>query len=436
MEKITVVGTGYVGLVTGASLAEIGHDVTCIDVDVKKINRLENGDCPIYEPGLEELIKHNIHNNRLHFKKYTKGIYQDKEIIIVAVGTPSLPDGTADMRQIYEVIDQVTKEIERDFFLIIKSTVPVGSNKVISERIKKNLNADVEYGVISNPEFLREGSAVKDTFEADRIVVGADSKKAEQKLNKIYQPFNRPIIYCSAEDAEMSKYAANAFLATKISFINEIANICNKVGADINHVSDIMGLDERIGPQFLQAGLGYGGTCFPKDTRALVQIANRLDLEFNLLKAVIEVNNNQPLKLINQVKQRLGSLNGRTISILGLAFKPNTDDVREAPSLVMIKELKQLGAHIRAYDPVATQNVKHIYPELTYSQTIEECIHGSNAAIISTDWDEFKRIPYSMFEDVMENPIIFDGRNIYDPTILQDYNIEYHSVGRPPIYPK
>lgn len=429
--QIAVAGTGYVGLVTGVCLAEIGHNVTCIDIDEGKIDMLKRGISPIFEPGLEELIRKNTQIERLFFTSNPKEAYKDKDIIIIAVGTPENEDGSANLSYIQKVVRDIVNHINCPTILATKSTVPVGTNDQIKEWISEWNDQQYPIEVVSNPEFLREGSAIHDTFHGDRIVIGANSEEAANKVAGLYEPFNIPIIKTNIRSAEMIKYAANAFLATKISFINEIANICEKVGANIEDVAYGIGQDKRIGPHFLKAGIGYGGSCFPKDTKALVQIAGNVKHHFELLEAVIKVNNKQQLKLVRKAKEQLGSLKDKKCAILGLAFKPNTDDVREAASIVMAKELMKEEANVIGYDPIAIKNAKKILGNsIEYTTSIEEAIQEADVAFIATEWDEVKKFPLEKYVELMKTPYVFDGRNCYELNQIQMSSLTYFSIGR------
>jgi UDPglucose 6-dehydrogenase len=435
MKKIAVVGTGYVGLVTGVCLSEIGHDVTCVDVDEHKVQKMREGISPIYEPGLNELMKKNIENGRLHFTTSHKEAFVGTEVIYIAVGTPQKEDGSADLRFVKQVAIDIAENIENDGVIVVtKSTVPVGTNYKVRDWIKAHLKKELSFDVVSNPEFLREGSAIQDMFHGDRIVIGADNERAASIIEEINKPFGIPIFKTDIRSAEMIKYASNAFLATKISFINEISNICEKLGANVEDVAYGMGLDSRIGSQFLRAGIGYGGSCFPKDTKALVQIAGNVDHKFELLEAVINVNNNQQIKLVEKARERFNSLKGKKIAMLGLAFKSNTDDMREAASIVIAEELVKEGAFVIAYDPIAIENAKRIIGnKITYADSVETALQDADIAFIVTEWEEFKNLPLDLFEKLMKTPIVFDGRNCYDLEEIKKYNIDYYSIGRPSI---
>jgi len=432
--KIAVVGTGYVGLVTGTCLSEIGHTVTCIDIDQTKVDKMRAGQSPIYEPGLDELMKKNIKENRLFFTTQHEVGFEGADVIYIAVGTPEREDGSANLSFVEQVAKDIATYIKKDTIVVTKSTVPVGTNHWIKNVILNNLKNNVKVEVVSNPEFLREGSAIYDSFNGDRIVVGADNEKTASVIEELNNPFGIPIFKTDIRSAEMIKYAANAFLATKISFINEISNICEKVGANVEDVALGMGQDKRIGTQFLNAGIGYGGSCFPKDTKALVQIAGNVEYDFDLLKGVIRVNQKQQEILINKLNERFESLKGKKVAVLGLAFKPNTDDMREAASIVITKHLIDNGASVIAYDPVAMENAKRILDsKVDYATTIADALKGADVALILTEWNEIKELDINAFKEYMKLPIIFDGRNCYDPQVVEKYHIEYHSMGRPSI---
>lgn len=429
--KIAVVGTGYVGLVTGVALSHIGHDVTCVDIDETKVERMRKGISPIYEPGLEELMLQNIEENRLFFTTSHQEGFKNAKVIYIAVGTPEREDGSANLSYIEQVAKDIAKNAQGDIIVVTKSTVPVGTNHYIKQIISENLNENINVEVVSNPEFLREGSSVYDTFNGDRIVVGSDSVEAANVIEEINKPFGIPVYKTDIRSAEMIKYASNAFLATKISFINEIANICEKTGANIEDVAHGMGLDQRIGSMFLKAGIGYGGSCFPKDTKALTKIASNVDLDFTLLKAVVEVNNKQQHKLVKAAQSKLGSLRDKKVAVLGLAFKPNTDDMREAASVVIIKELLGEGADVTAYDPVAIENAKKLLPgTVEFTKELQEALVDKDLVFIVTEWQEVKEVDLSLFAKLMNNPIVFDGRNCFDVKEVSKYEIDYYSIGR------
>lgn len=431
MRNIAVIGTGYVGLVTGVCLSTIGHYVTCIDIDQEKINKLSNGIPIIFEPSLEQLMEKSMKEGRLKFTAdYETGL-KDIDIIYIAVGTPQKDNGTVDLQYIEEVSRQIALHLTGDTIVVTKSTVPVGTNDYIKNLINRVKQKDFHVEIVSNPEFLREGSAVEDTFNSDRIVIGAENEQARLAVEEIYKPFNLPIFHTDIRSAEMLKYAANAFLATKISFINEIASICEKVGANIEDVAKGIGQDSRIGPHFLQAGIGYGGSCFPKDTKALCHLAGSINHPFHLLKSVIDVNQKQQLLLVNKAISRFGSLKNKRCTILGLAFKPNTDDIRESASIVIVNELIKNGAKVVAYDPIAMNNAKKVLPNAVhFAKNMEEALKGAEIVFILTEWREFLEFPLEDFVNLMENPIIFDGRNCFSLETMKAYPIEYHSVGR------
>jgi len=429
--EIAVVGTGYVGLVTGVCLTEIGHYVTCIDIDEDKINLMREGISPIYEPGLSDLMKKNIDEGRLTFTSNHSEGFANKKVIYIAVGTPQTKEGKADLQYVEKVAADIGHHINNDVIVVTKSTVPVGTNEKVREIIRELVNGKFEVEIVSNPEFLREGSAVQDTFHGDRIVIGADSDKAASVLEEINRPFGIPIYKTDIRSAEMIKYASNAFLATKISFVNEISNLCEKLGANVEDVATGMGMDDRIGNKFLKAGIGYGGSCFPKDTSALVQIAGYVQHDFNLLKSVIEVNNDQRRLLVKKAKERFGNIEGKRVAVLGLAFKPNTDDMREAASITLCEELIQSGAEVVAYDPIAIPNAKKILPQsIQYADSVENALENADFAFIVTEWDEVKNTELDVYIKKMKTPVIFDGRNCYALEEAAKYAVEYHSVGR------
>ncbi|RLQ96866.1 UDP-glucose dehydrogenase family protein [Falsibacillus albus] len=432
MSRVTVMGTGYVGLITGVCLAEIGHSVTCIDIAPEKIEQLRRGISPIFEPGLTDLIEENLRSGNLWFTNKPEEAIPQSEFIFIAVGTPQREDGSADLTYIQQAAKTIGAHLSiLNTVIVTKSTVPVGTNGKIEEWIKDSLHATIPFDVVSNPEFLREGSAIQDTFQADRIVIGSENEESAQRVAALYEPMNIPIFNTNRESAELIKYASNAFLATKISFINEIANLSEKLGADISDVAYGMGLDHRIGTAFLKAGLGYGGSCFPKDTNALVQIAGGVDHRFELLESVIKVNQQQPLKLLNKAVQHFGSLQGKETAILGLAFKPNTDDMREAASITLIEHLLAAGAKVRAYDPIAAGHAQKIFGDrIEYSGSIEECLHQADMAFIATEWEEIKLLPLSIYQKQMKHPVIFDGRNCYSLAEAERHQIDYYSIGR------
>ncbi len=430
--RITVAGAGNVGLVTAVCFAEAGHQVTCLDTQKEKIEMLEKGQSPFFEPGLEPLLEKNLASGRLRFSMNPKQAYRDAEIIFIAVGTPEKKDGSVDLSYIYIASYHIAETIENDVIVCTKSTVPVGTNQIIKQIFQHRKPRHLKVDVVSNPEFLREGSAIMDFYLGDRIVIGADNPEAASIMEQLYLPLKIPIVVTDIKSAEMIKYASNAFLATKISFINEIANLCEKVGADIEEVSYGMGMDKRIGPNYLQPGIGYGGSCFPKDTKALVQLAGNVQHPFELLESVIKVNQQQHSLLVRKAKELLGSLKGKKAAVLGLAFKPATDDVREAVSLTLIKELLEEGSMVTAYDPIAIPNAhKQIGNSIEYTTNIQQALIEADFAVIATEWDQIKHLPFDTYLAYMKGPIIFDGRNCYSLKEIQQYPITYVSIGRP-----
>lgn len=429
--RIVVAGTGYVGLVTGACLAEVGHNVTCVDIDEKKVEMMKKGVSPIYEPGLDELLKNNYELGKIDFTLDYINAYRNADVIFIGVGTPEREDGSANLEYVYNVAKQIAENVEKDALVVVKSTVPIGTNDKVEEYIKLNLKNRVNVEVASNPEFLSQGTAVKDTLNASRIVVGVESKKAEETLREVYERFNHPIVVTNRRSAEMIKYASNDFLALKISFINEIANLCEIVGANIEDVAKGMSYDERIGSKFLKAGIGYGGSCFPKDTKALHWLAEDNGYELKTVKATIEVNENQKFRLIRKAIQRHGTLKGMKVAVLGLTFKPGTDDLREAPSIPNIRRLLEEGAEVVAYDPVGAENFKKLYPErVQYVNSPEEALKDADLAFIFTEWDEIKKIEIRKFKELMKSSIVYDGRNCFDINDKELEGIEYYSIGR------
>lgn len=429
--NLTVIGTGYVGLVSGVCFAALGHHVTCVDKDVSKIAMLRRGEVPIYEPGLKELIERNTDEGRLCFTTDLSAPVKEAEIIIIAVGTPPTDTGEADLSYIDQAAAEIARAINGYKIIVTKSTVPVGTNERIRRiiaRISKH-----PFSVVSVPEFLREGSAVRDSFHPDRVIIGTDHEEAGDVIARLHQPLTDHIMLTDIRSAEMIKYASNAFLATKISFINEIANICEKVGADVTEVARGMGSDRRIGDSFLQAGIGYGGSCFPKDTQALIQIAGHVEYDFKLLRSVVEVNQLQRLNIIRKLQESLGTLQARTVGIWGLSFKPNTDDVREAPSLEIIPLLVDLGATVKVYDPIAMENFRKQCDcaSIIYCSSPEEAAEDSDAICLLTEWEEFRNIDLSHIEKLMKLPILVDGRNVFSAQEIVETRFYYYSIGRP-----
>ena len=429
--KITVVGTGYVGLVAGVCFAEKGHDVICYDINEEKINTMKKGISPIYETGLQELMQKNNKAGRIHYTTDYKEAYKDSDFIFIGVGTPERADGSANLDYVYEAALQIAQNIEKDCVVVIKSTVPIGTNDNIEKYIRKNLKNKVRIDVASNPEFLAQGQAVKDTLEPSRIVIGTENKKTEQKMLELYSNFDAPKLTTDRRSAEMVKYASNDFLALKISYINDIANLCEVVGANIEDVAKGMSYDNRIGDKFLKSGCGYGGSCFPKDTKALHYLASQGGYELKTVKAAIEVNKNQKLILLQKARQKFRTFKGVNIAVLGLAFKPGTDDLREAPSLDNVAVFIDEGANVKAYDPIAIKNYKKKYPtQIKYTNSPEEALKDADVCFIFTEWNEIKKVRPEEYSKLMKKAVVYDGRNIYDISEMENADVEYYSVGR------
>ncbi|WP_181349601.1 UDP-glucose/GDP-mannose dehydrogenase family protein [Thalassobacillus sp. CUG 92003] len=435
--KISVIGTGYVGLVTGVCLTDVGHQVTCIDIDEKKIESMKKGHSPIYEPGLDELMKKNIKAGRLYFTSdYASGV-KDAEVVVIAVGTPQSKDGSADLQYLEKACRSIAQSLQNDTVVVTKSTVPVGTNEYVAKVIRENVVNDVQVTVASNPEFLREGSAIYDTFNGDRIIIGAEDDETLATVARIYQGFDMTIVKTDLRSAEMIKYASNAFLATKISFINELSNVCEQLGANIENVAEGMGMDQRIGNKFLNAGVGYGGSCFPKDTQALLSIGRNVGVNMPIIQSVIETNDKQQRIIVDKIKHRFTDLTTKKIAVLGLAFKPNTDDMRDAPSIKVVRELVDAGAEVHAYDPIASENAKVYLPGATiYHDSIEEALADKDFVVIMTDWPEFKDYSIENYSRLLKQPVIFDGRNCYSLADANQADLEYHSIGRPTVNQK
>ncbi|NAS32689.1 nucleotide sugar dehydrogenase [Flavobacteriaceae bacterium R38] len=435
--KIAIVGSGYVGLVTGACFSEVGIDVVCVDVDKKKIDNLKNGIIPIYEPGLEEMISRNMNKNRLNFSTSLAEAITDSEVIFISVGTPPDEDGSADLKHVLAVARECGEHMEDYKLIVTKSTVPVGTSIKVKNAIQEELekrNSDIDFDVASNPEFLKEGAAIEDFLKPDRIVIGTESKRSEKLLNRLYKPFTlngHPVIFMDIISAEMTKYAANSMLATKISFINDIANLCEIVGADINNVRKGIGSDSRIGKKFIYPGIGYGGSCFPKDVQALIKTADENDYDLKVLKAVEAVNKSQKSILFDKINTHFeGNLKGKTIAIWGLSFKPQTDDMREAPSLEIINKLLSAGAKVKAYDPVALDEAKHHFGDaIDYYTDQYEALLEADCLAVLTEWSEFRVPNFKMIKRLLNTPIIFDGRNIYDKDEMEALDYYYHCIG-------
>lgn len=430
--KIAVAGTGYVGLVAGVCFAEKGHNVICVDVDDKKVEMMKQGKSPIYEEGLEELLKKNYKEGRLYFTTDYKEAYKNVDAIFIGVGTPEQSDGSANLTYVATVSRQIAESVENDCIVVVKSTVPIGTNDKVEQFIKDSLVHDVKIEVASNPEFLAQGHAVRDTLEAKRIVIGTETKHAEEMLREIYKPFKLPIVSVSRRSAEMIKYASNDFLALKISYMNDIANLCELVGADIEDVAEGMSYDPRIGASFLHAGVGYGGSCFPKDTKALKYLAEKHGYRLKTIEAAVEVNKNQKIRLFQKASERMITFKGLKVAILGLTFKAETDDLREAPSLDNIRLLLENGANnIFAYDPVGTENYKKKYPvEINYVKSPEEALRNANICFIFTEWNQIKNLKPEIFKKLMKTPLVYDGRNIYNLNDMERAGVEYYSIGR------
>ena len=432
--KIAVAGTGYVGLVAGVCFAEKGNDVICIDVDSEKVDKMKNGICPIYEEGVEELMKKNYKEGRIDYSTDYQMAYKDADFIFIGVGTPERKDGSANLDYVYNVAKQIADTVEKDCIIVVKSTVPIGTNDNIEKYIRDNLKNKVKIDVASNPEFLAQGRAVKDTLEPSRIVIGTENKETEEKMCELYKNFDAPILTTDRRSAEMVKYASNDFLALKISYINDIANLCEVVGANVEDVAKGMSYDARIGDKFLKAGCGYGGSCFPKDTKALHYLASQGGYELKTVKAGIEVNKNQKMILLKKARNRFTTFKDLNVAVLGLTFKPGTDDLREAPSIDNIAALLEEGAKIKAYDPIAEDNYRKIYPnEIEYKKSPEDVLKDADVCFIFTEWDEIKNIKPNMYKELMKEAIVYDGRNIYTLDEMKNNHIEYHSIGRPSI---
>ena len=437
--NIAIVGTGYVGLVTGACFADTGVDVTCVDVDEKKIAELKQGKMPIYEPGLDELVTKNYAAGRLHFTTSLEAVLNEQDIIFSAVGTPPDEDGSADLKYVLQVARTIGRNLNKYVVVVTKSTVPVGTAVKIRDVINEELDkrgVQIDFDVASNPEFLKEGSAIKDFMSPDRVVVGVDSERAKRLLTRLYKPFllvNFRVIFMDIPSAEMTKYAANSMLATRISFMNDIANLCEKVGADVNMVRDGIGSDARIGRRFLYAGCGYGGSCFPKDVKALVKTADDNGYSMEVLKAVERVNERQKALLFTKLQKAFGniSLNGHTVTLWGLAFKPETDDMRESTALVMIRLLSEAGCKIRVYDPIAMDECKRrVGDAVTYCRDMYDAVDGSEALLLLTEWKQFRLPDWQKVKDRMKRPLLIDGRNIFDAQEMKELGFDYHCIGR------
>jgi UDPglucose 6-dehydrogenase len=431
---IAVAGVGYVGLVTAACLAEKGHNVSCVDVDVEKVALLQRGKSPIYEPGLEELIRKN--RERLLFTADYAAACRRADVIIIAVGTPEEPDGSVNLQYVWEAAKQIAQTAEKDCVVAVKSTVPVGTSDQVERWIYEHRKHPVHIEVVANPEFLSQGTAVRDTLHASRVVLGVESPHAEKVMKEVYDPFYLPYVVTDRKSAEMVKYASNVFLALKISYINEIANLCEMVGANIEDVAEGMGMDPRIGSRFLRAGIGYGGSCFPKDTKALRWLADGCDYELKTVQAAMEVNESQKVKLIEKARTYVSHFRGLEVAVLGLTFKPGTDDIREAPSLANIAVLLEEGANVRVWDPVGMENAKRVFPkEITYCSTIEEAVANADICFIFTEWPEIRQFDVRQYANLMKTPLVLDGRNCYSLASAREAGIIYESIGRKRVCP-
>lgn len=428
--KVAVAGAGYVGLVTAACLAEIGNDVVCVDIDEAKIMQLNSNIIPIYEPGLDGIVAKNRKGGKLSFSTDLKAAIRDSEIIFICVGTPPKENGEADLSHVENVARTIAEVMDSYKVIVEKSTVPVETGEKVARSIRAYNIHKVDFDVVSNPEFLREGSAVKDFMHPDRIVVGCESERAKGVMQKLYAPLNAPMLFTDIKSAEIIKHASNSFLATKISFINAIANICELSGADVEKVAEGMGLDKRIGRSFLNAGIGYGGFCFPKDAEAFIKIAEKLGYDFRLLKATQEINSFQKKNFVKKIEKALWIVKNKTIGVLGLAFKPDTDDMRFAPSIDIIGELQREGAAIKAYDPQAAEKAKQIFTNIEYCSNPYDAAKDTDALVILTEWNEFKAIDLNKIKSLMKHPLIIDGRNIYDPQEVRKMGFTYISIGR------
>ncbi len=441
--KISIVGTGYVGLVSGTCFANVGINVTCIDIDDKKIEDLKKGIIPIYEPGLETMVLDNVEKGRLSFTTSLKDSLEQTDVVFIAVGTPPDEDGSADLKYVLEVARQIGKHMNHYMVIATKSTVPIGTAKKVKAAINDELEkrgVDIDFDVASNPEFLKEGNAIEDFLKPDRIVIGTESERAQKTMSRLYKPFllnGHPIIFMDIPSSEMTKYAANSMLATKISFMNDMANLCEIVGADITSVRKGIGADARIGNKFIYAGAGYGGSCFPKDVKAIIKTADDNGYKLRLLQAVEDVNNDQKHILVKKITDQFGTqLDKYTFAMWGLSFKPKTDDMREAPSLVVIEELMKMGAKVKAYDPVAMEEGQRIIGDkIEYGKDQYEVLIDADALIVITEWPEFRIPNFKVLEKLLKNKIIFDGRNIYDPSEIVENGFSYYSIGRGPLQP-
>ncbi|MBV6459823.1 MAG: UDP-glucose 6-dehydrogenase TuaD [Fimbriimonadaceae bacterium] len=427
--KVAVIGTGYVGLVSGVVFADLGNEVICVDRDPEKLAKLRAGIPPIYEPGLEEVLKRVLANGNLVISDSVREATKSSEIVFIAVGTPAAHDGTPDLTAVTAVAHEIAAAIDKPTIVVNKSTVPVGTGEMVEQIIRTVGVPDANFSVVSNPEFLREGSALKDTLHPDRVVIGVSDSAAADKMVELHKPLGGEVIVTDVKSAELIKYASNSFLAMKISFVNALSRICEMSGANVGDVARGLGTDHRIGKQFLQAGIGWGGSCFPKDVQGMIAISELLGYDFQLMKAVWDINRQQTLHFLRRVEQRLGSLAGKRVGLLGLAFKPNTDDIRDAKSVVIIEEIARKGGKVRAYDPIAMDNVKRIHPNIEYADTAYAAADDADVLILATEWEEFRDLDPAQFKARMRQPIVFDGRRFWDRQCFVAAGFDYHTVG-------
>ncbi len=431
--KIAVIGSGYVGLVTGACFAEFGVNVTCLDIDRDKIEMLNKGGVPIYEPGLDNIIERNVKEGRLTFSTDIPEGVRNSLVIFIAVGTPEKEDGSADLQHVMNVAKNIAPHINDYKVIVTKSTVPVGTGRIVRKTIAENQKEPVEFSVVSNPEFLREGSAINDFMRPDRVVIGVEDARAEKVMKDLYNPLyliEVPFVVTNLESSELIKYASNAFLAVKISYINEVADICDAVGADVHKVAKGMGLDGRISPKFLHPGPGFGGSCFPKDTKALIDIAKQQGLKNEVVSAAVKVNANRPAQMVEKIERTMEGVSGKTIGILGLSFKPNTDDMREAPALHIVGSLQKKGAKIKAYDPVAMENASRLIKDVEFCENEYDTAEGSDSIVILTEWNQFRKLELKRIYDLMKSPVLIDLRNVYEPEDMRERGFKYCCIGR------
>lgn len=428
--RIAVVGTGYVGLVTGVVLADLGNEVICVDTNPEKVAIIQGGKSPIYEPGIEEMLSRNIEEGRFSMSADTTDATRRSEVVFIAVGTPPAEDGSPDIRAVVAAAHAIAQGIDQYKVIVNKSTVPVGSGELVENILLEAGVSPELFDVVSNPEFLREGTAIWDTLNPDRVIIGAKTPDAAKKLIELYKPLDKPVLVTDLESAELIKYSSNCFLALKISFINAISRICEKCNGNVGDVAKGMGMDQRIGPQFLGAGLGWGGSCLPKDTDGMIATAQRLGYDFSLLKAVVEINETQTSHFVDRLEARLGGFNGKTIAMFGLAFKPNTDDIRDAKSLVLAEDIFSRGGKVRGFDPVAMDNVRAVEPRIEFAENAYDCASGADAIMLVTEWNEFKQLNFDRLGGLVKNRILFDGRRIYSKDQLAMSGFEYYTIGQ------